>query len=438
VSNQKFVEEYRASTTHQSRHYYGPTIEPSATSTLPTLSTKEEDTSYSAHPSSLKLPEAARPLGLREELSINTYGAQAQLLQTEAQSTIADSITRAGIITAGTIGTIGSIGVGSGYYTSRKANAQNEAKFSWEREQAKRRERLDERESTLERQEKELRERESAFKARQRTLEVDLREFEQGIQRREEGIRRREDELNKTNKKYGDWGKELNKIQAEVMRTENELKERSEELRRTAMNLREREDELSRTEKEHLERGKELNKIQAEITRSEHELRQKSEVLRERENEWSQQQQHCHCRHQALERNSITSSRTSSTSENEPPRPNLSTAPLETTKCSTLPTMDQRCNQIHSSPSLADEDLDSNQQSISSSSSTASQSSTAEANISSQPFTMNIPDTEPTASNAALVTSNLVSSQLKGQLLTDANLGFQVRSPNMNIRKTSH
>lgn len=86
----------------------------SATSTLPTLSTEGEGTSYSADSASLRLPEAARRLGFRGKPSINTYSAQTQMLQTAAQSTIADSITRAGIITAA----VGSIGIGSSYYTS--------------------------------------------------------------------------------------------------------------------------------------------------------------------------------------------------------------------------------------------------------------------------------------------------------------------------------
>jgi hypothetical protein len=290
----------------------------------------------------------------------------------------------------------------------------------------------------MEGQEQALRERESTFEARERTLQVDLRELEHRVQRREEGIRRREDELNKTNQKYGDWGKELNKMQAEITRSENELKERSEELRRTAMELREREDELNRTEKKHVERGKELNKIEAGITRSENELRQRSEKLREREEEWKRQQQQCHCRHLDPEPNSSTSSRPSSTSGNEPPKPDLSIAPLETAKCSTPPPTEQGFNQIDSSPSLADEGFDPNQQSISFSTSIASQPSTAETKTSSQPITMNTWDTESTVSIAAPVLSKPVSSGLKAQLSTDKKLGLSDRSPSEDVIKTSH
>jgi hypothetical protein len=359
-------------------------------------------------------------------------------LQTAEQCLIADSITRAGMITAGTIGTVGSIGVGSIYYTSQQANAQNEAKLSWEREQARRRERLDERESALEIREQALRERESTFEERERNLQVELGELEHEVYIKREGIRRREDELEKTNKKYGGWGKELNKGQAEVMRRENELRERSEELRVTAMKLREREDELSRTEKKHFERGKELNKIQAEITWSEHELEQKGEELREREDEWLRQQQQCHCRHRALEPKSNTSSRTSSTGGNEPPKPDLSTTPLEMDECSTLPPTKQSSNQIQPSNSFTNENCNPNQQTISFSSSTVSPPSTAEAKTSSQPITMNIQDTEPTTSDTAPVPSELVSSELKRQFLTDTNLDLPARSPNKDVQNTSY
>jgi hypothetical protein len=409
-----------------------------ATNAPPALPIEGYEAYYGVDSSSFRPFETARRLRIGEQPTISTSGAQAQLLQTAGQSTIADSITRAGIITAGTIGTVGSIGVGSSYYISQQANAQNEAKFSWEREQARRGERLDEQESALERREQALRERESTFEERERNLQIELGELEHEVHIKKENIRRREDELEKTNKKYGDWGKELNKVQAEVMKRENELKERSEELRMTAMKLREREDELSRTEKKHFERGKELNKIQAEITWSEHELEQKGEDLREREDQWKRQQQQCHCRHRALEPNANTSSRTSSTNGNEPPKPDLSTTPLETDECSTLPPTKQSSNQIHPSLSFTNEDSNPNQQIMSFSTSTASQPSAAEAKTSSQPITMNIQDTEPATSNSALVTSKLVSSELKRQLLTDTNLDLPVRSLNKDVKNTSY
>ena len=448
-SNQTFVEGYRTSMTHMSHLYDGPTIESTtvvpqshddkahvpnsylksllnpyygasrplsdgspdyegqtstiATNNPPTLPIEGYGASYGIDSSSFRSFEAERRPRIREQPTISTHGAQTQLLQTAGQSTIADSITRSGIITAGTIGTVGSIGVGSSYYISQQANAQNEAKFSWEREQARRRERLDERESALERREQALRERESTWEERERNLQVEWGELEQEVHIRKDSIRRREDELEKTSKKYGDWGKELNKVQAETMRRENELKERSEELRMTAMKLREREDELSRTEKKHFERSKELNKIQAEITWSEHELEQKGEELRESEDEWKRKQQQCHCRHRALEPSSNISSRTSSTSGNEPPKPNLSIPPLETDEVPTLPPTKQSSDQIHPSLSLTNEDCNPSQQNTIFSTSTASQPSTAEANTYSQPFTMNIQDKEPTTSEAAPV-----------------------------------
>jgi hypothetical protein len=478
------VEEYRTSMTHMSHQYDGPTMESStviprsqddkahvpnsylksllnpfygasrplsdgspnseggtstiATNAPPALPIEGYEAYYGVDSSSFGSFEAARRPRIGEQPTISTYGAQTQLLQMAGQSTIADSITRAGTITAGTIGTVGSIGVSSSYYISQQANAQNEAKFSWEREQARGRERLDERESALERREQALRERESTFEERERNLQVELGELEHEVHIRKEGIRRREDELEKTNKKYGDWGKELNKVQAEVMRRENELKERSEELRMTAMKLREREDELSRTGKKHFERGKELNKIQAEITWSEHELEQKGEELREREDEWKRQQQQCHCRHRALEPNSNISSRTSSTNGNEPPKPESSTTPLETDECSTLPPTKQSSNQIQPSLSLPNEDCNPNQQTVSFPTSTASQPSTAEPKTSSQPITMNIQDTAPTISNTPLVTSKLVSSELKSQLLTDTDLDLPVRSPNKDVKNTNY
>jgi hypothetical protein len=50
---------------------------------------------------------------------------------------------------------------------------------------------------------------------------------------------------------------------------------------------------------------------------------------------------------------------------------------------------------------------------------------------------MNIQDTEPTTSDTAPVPSELVSSELKRQFLTDTNLDLPARSPNKDVKNTS-
>lgn len=411
---------------------YGERPSLSATRTHPTPSIEIGGTSYGADLASFMSPEDARRPGFEVQPTINRYGTQTHLCKLAGRPTITESIKKA--ITPETINTLSSVSVGSAYYTSRQANAQNEAKPAWEREEADKRERLSEREAANERQEQGLREWETALVARERTLQVDLRELDHRAQRREEAITKKEVELEKRSKEYGDWGQELHKVEAKILRTENELKERGEELRRDAVKLREREDELNGKEKEQVEREKKLKKIDAGITRMEIGVTQRSEELRAREEELKRQNQQCNCRHQDTESASTINSRPSSTIGDEPAMSTSSVTPAETSSWTRLPRMEQECNHRDSSPSLADENSAPNPQSTSVPTSMVNQSSSGATKTSSQIITTYTEDTESPISSATLAPSKPALSEIKAQLSIDKKLDLPDRSISKNVK----